>query len=346
MTVNVESKLPRAFIWRRLHSLMGLWLVLFLMEHLLVNSQAALFLGDSGKGFVEMVNSIHNLPYLPVIEFVLLGVPIFIHLVWGVKYLLTSKCNTRKTDGSTPSLPEYSRNRAFTWQLITSWVLLVGLIGHIVKFRFLDYPDALHYGTATHYFIPLKVDNGLYTVAERLKVSLYDAEAIAKEKSRFENRKDEKALLEARDALAKKEMVWPESFWEGPLPSSYNSQKAVIFTAAQKFEEKARFLVQLEKYKLSKHEILAVCEDFGTASLLSVRDTFKNPIYVILYTLFVLAACFHAFNGLWTFLITWGIVLRMSAQKKTVTFAVGLMLIITFLGLSSIWGTYWLNLKS
>lgn len=62
------AAIPKAFIWRRLHSLMGLWLVLFLIEHLLTNSQAALWLGDNGRGFVNMVNAIHNLPYLEVIE--------------------------------------------------------------------------------------------------------------------------------------------------------------------------------------------------------------------------------------------------------------------------------------
>ena len=59
------STLPSAFIWRRVHSLMGLWLVLFLMEHLLTNSQAALLLGDNGKMFVQMVNGLHNLPFFP-----------------------------------------------------------------------------------------------------------------------------------------------------------------------------------------------------------------------------------------------------------------------------------------
>jgi succinate dehydrogenase / fumarate reductase cytochrome b subunit len=78
--------------------------------------------------------------------------------------------------------------------------------------------------------------------------------------------------------------------------------------------------------------VIAVTDNFGTASLLVVRDTFKSPLYVGLYTIFVLAACFHAFNGLWTFLITWGIVLRMSAQKATVKMAVALMLLVTFLG--------------
>jgi hypothetical protein len=68
--------LPRAFVWRRVHSLMGLWLALFLTEHLLTNSQAALLLGDNGGGFVRTVNWIHDLPYLQVIEVFLIGTPI------------------------------------------------------------------------------------------------------------------------------------------------------------------------------------------------------------------------------------------------------------------------------
>src|ERR1700733_2092312 len=99
MSVISVPKVPRAFIWRRLHSLMGLWLVLFLIEHLLVNSQAALILGENGKGFVEMVNKIHGLPFLKAIEFVLLGIPFLIHMVWGVKYLFTAKSNAHKTKG-------------------------------------------------------------------------------------------------------------------------------------------------------------------------------------------------------------------------------------------------------
>lgn len=341
MTVDTSTKLPGAFIWRRLHSLMGLWLVLFLIEHLLVNSQAALFLGNNGKGFVDLVNSIHNFPYLPIIEFTLLGVPIAIHMIWGVKYLFTAKFNAHKTDGSAPALPEYNRNRAYSWQRITSWILLFGLIGHVVKFRFIDYPESLNVGADTYYFVPLKVDDGIYTVAERLKVKLYDKMAIEKEHARLAERQDEQALIEARDALKDK----TELSWEGPKSSSYDPQKALIFTAAEKYQDKVAWVKMLESYSISNNEVIAVSDNFGTASLLTVRDTFKNPIYVVLYTIFVIAACFHAFNGLWTFLITWGIVLRMSAQRSTVTFAVGLMLIVTFLGLASIWGTYWLNLR-
>ncbi len=324
--------LPRAFVWRRLHSLMGLWLVLFLMEHLLVNSQAALLLGDNAQGFVKGVNAIHNLPYLPVIEILLLGVPIAIHGVLGVKYLLTSKFNSRRTDGTTPSLKGMGRNHAFTWQRLTSWILLVGLILHVAKFRFIDYPDTVNQGENSYYFISVTLDKGLYTVADRLGVKLYSSDQITQERKEFEDRHDEQALV-----------VASQTFQES---STYDHQQQVILTSAQAYEQKREWIEALEKQNADQNQVVAVAKDFGSASVLAVRDTFKSPLYVGLYTLFVLAACFHGFNGLWTFCITWGVVLKVAAQQRILRYAWVLMILITFLGLASIWGTYWLNLKA
>ncbi len=323
--------IPRAFVWRRLHSLMGLWLVLFLMEHLLTNSQAALLLGDNARGFVNAVNWLHNLPYLQAIEICLLGVPILIHLVWGIMYLFTSKPNSWPSDGTKPSL-NYSRNHAYTWQRITSYILAVALIGHIVKFRFLEYPWSANEGRTSTYFARVSVDKGLYTVADRLGVTLYDQAAIEKEKNELQRRSGEQAYI---DVAAKVQ--------DSP---TYEPQAAMLLTSAQKFEQKKQWVAMLEKKPITAGEVIAASPDFGTATLLTVRDTFKSPLYVALYTIFVLAACFHAFNGLWTFLITWGIVLNMASQKWSVKFAVGLMLLVTFLGLAAVWGTYWLNLKT
>jgi succinate dehydrogenase / fumarate reductase cytochrome b subunit len=262
--------LPRAFIWRRLHSLTGLWVVLFLMEHLFVNSQAALWLGDEWHGFVQAVNSIHNLPYLHVIEVVLLGVPIAFHAALGVRALLRAKSNAHSTDGSAPSLPEYGRNRAYSWQRITSWILLIGIVAHVVKFRFIEYPERVVRGTEVTYLVTVDDDPGLAKVADRLGVSLHESS--------------------------------------------------------------------------SENKMICTAHDFGTATLLTVREAFRQPIYVVLYTIFVLAACFHAFNGFWTFLITWGVILKMSAQRAMANVAIGLMVLVALLGLLSIWGTYLLNL--
>lgn len=325
--------IPSAFVWRRLHSLMGLWLVLFLCEHLLTNSQAALWLGDNGKGFVSLVNGLHNLPYLEVIEVTLLGIPFLIHAVWGVKYLMTAKSNVAKTDGSTPSI-SLPRNRAYSWQRITSWILLFFIIFHVTKFRFLQYPEKVTLGKETLYLVDLTFDKGLYTLAERLNVSLYDVSGVSEERAKLQD--FETAALPPTENYA---------LLTGPLSTPYSKSEGCPLIQAQSHQEQLQWVKALEKENVSPGHVIAAARDFGTAELLVVRDTFKKPIYMVLYTLFVLAACFHASNGFWTFLITWGWVLKMAAQRAWVTVSCVLMAVLIFLGLSAIYGTYWFNLR-
>ncbi|MBA2367640.1 MAG: succinate dehydrogenase cytochrome b558 subunit [Candidatus Protochlamydia sp.] len=311
--------LSKAFIWRRAHSLTGIWLVLFLIEHLLTNSQAALFIGDDGSGFVSAVNFIKGLPYLPIIEIALLGIPFLIHGVWGIQYLLQGKMNAFPTDGSTPSLPQYSRNHAYTWQRITSWILLFGIAAHVIQMRFLEYPSSGQLDGQQYYLVRLSRDSGLFTLSKRLGFDLYSATQI-KEIS--------KNTLEQL----------------GPLEAVEDTPNQLI--EAQRNRERKEWVAALEEQKLNETDILAVSKSFGMAELLMVRDTFKSPLMIFLYSGLVLAACFHAFNGLWTFMISWGITLTAASQNLMRKFATGLMVLIAFLGLAAIWGTYWLNLTT
>jgi succinate dehydrogenase / fumarate reductase cytochrome b subunit len=202
----------------------------------------------------------------------------------------------------------------------------------VAKFRFIDYPDSINQGENSSYFIPVAVDKGLYTVAARLGVKLYSPDQITQERKDFEDRQDEQSLVEAS-----------QTFTDSKV---YDHQEQVILTSAQAYEQKLQWLEVLEKQKVDQNQVVAVAKDFGTASVLAVRDTFKHPLYVGLYTLFVLAACFHGFNGLWTFCITWGVILKVAAQQRVLRFAWALMILIAFLGLAAIWGTYWLNLRA
>jgi succinate dehydrogenase / fumarate reductase, cytochrome b subunit len=305
----MTAAISKDFIWKRIHSLMGLWLVLFILEHLLTNSQAALWLGDNGQGFVRMVNTLHNLPYRQAIEITLLGVPIAIHMGWGIKYALKSKGNAVKTDGSTPSLPKLGRNRAYSWQRITSWILVFGIIGHVVQFRFLDYPHSVNQGNQSSYFVKLDKDESLSTLSGRLGVRLYDAKAILQE---VKDLKKKARTISGKQTLAEKK-------------EQYKIQEA--------------FVQALQKVTLRSNEVVAESSDFGAVTLLTVRETFRNPFYCVLYTIFVLATCFHAFNGFWTFLLSWGIVVRVVAQRHLLKFAIALMGLSAFFGLAAIWGS-------
>lgn len=301
--------IPNAFIWRRAHSLTGLWLVLFLIEHLLTNSQAALWIGDDGHGFIQAVNSLKELPYLQAIEIFFLGLPLLIHGIWGVKYLMTSKINSFPSDGSSPSLP-FPRNRAYTWQRITSWILLFGIAAHVIHMRFLEYPTSASVDGKRSYMIRIGFDEGLQTLGKRLGFSIYTEPQIKVEKVR--------TLLQ----------------------SQQNDPVAV-----QTAREERQWIEALEKWKLNENQVIAVTPSFGTAELLMVRNTFKNPFMIFCYTILVLAACFHAFNGLWSFMIAWGIALTSRSQQLFRSFSTGLMILISFLGLAAIWGTYLVNLR-
>jgi succinate dehydrogenase / fumarate reductase cytochrome b subunit len=265
-----DRVIPNAFILRRLHSITGLFITLYLIEHLFVNSQAALFFGSDGRDFINSVNGIHSLPYLKFIEICLLGIPIAFHGYYGIKIVRQAAYNSLATDGSAPSLPYYSRNQAYTWQRLTSWILLFGILFHVYHMRIYQYPERVQEGSQTAFYVAVENDPGYKTLASRLAVE-----------------------IEQRDG------------------STY-----------------------------------AKAKDFGTAELLVVRESFKNPITMALYTLFVLAACFHGFNGLWTFCLSWGVIITEKSQRLALKCCYGLMVLVAFLGLIAIYGTFWINLRA
>src|SRR5262249_48642831 len=142
-----------------------------------------------------------------------------------------------------------------------------------------------------YYFVRLDKDDGLATLSQRLNFNLFDAQKIEKSKKA------------------------PNVFEEVKKHASMenNGQSALI--DAQRQEQKQAFIATLEKRPLKAGQVIAVASDFGTAELLMVRETFKMPIMIALYTILVLSACYHGFNGLWTFMITWGVTLTQRSQK-------------------------------
>jgi len=329
MTVQT-SQISTAFIWRRVHSLMGFWLVLYLIVHLVTNSQASLWIGDDGSGFVRLVNSLETLPYLQVVETFLIGIPLAIHGIWGIKRALSARLNASKSDGSKPAMG-YSRNKAFTWQRASSWILLFGIIGHVAQMRYIDAPKKATSSQGDQYFVKLNFDEGLYTLAARLHVSLFnskDLEAITKQvRSLGIVRLEKKSLSQAIRSVP------------------YNPDEEGARDMFQKAIQEKQWMEAIASYKLNETQVVAAAPSPGVAMLLMVRDTFKSPTMAILYTIFVLAAAFHAFNGFWTFLIAWGMILSYRSQRAMLPVSAVGMLILTFLGLAAIWGSYLINLR-
>ncbi|MGR3973923.1 MAG: succinate dehydrogenase [Candidatus Rhabdochlamydia sp.] len=325
-----QSRLPFSFIWKRVHSLLGLWLVVFLMEHLLVNSQAPLFLKDKHPGFVQLVDFIHDLPYLPLIEWGLIGIPLLFHLALGLSYLISSQLRLLASDGSVPALPLQGGYRAYQWQRISSCILGIGLVIHVGHFRFINYPKSLYQGKQMFYSVILPMDKKLYTLADELEVTLFSSHQI-------ETLKHSVLSPHAEEALEKKIQQIPEQ-------EAYQESSDALLSQFEKNQDQQQLITFLEQYKLDPQEVVALSSKFGSVTLLSVRSSFQSFWAPFLYTPFLLAACFHACNGLWTFLLTWGVILKVSAQAMAFQVTRGVMVLLMGLGLMAIWGTYFLNL--
>lgn len=306
-----SHQLSKDFLWRRWHSFLGIWLVLFLIQHLITNSQAALWIGDDGVGFIRGANFLEELPYVRVIEILILALPFILHGWFGIKYLKSAAYNSIKSDGASPYLP-YKRNRAYTWQRFTSWLLLVGIIAHVVQMRFLDAPETAEWQSKKSYMVRISFDEGLITLAKRLDVQILAPDEVEKIRGSLEELIGQDA---GNESLKDQEII-----------------------------QQKRWINALGKKPLNPKEVIAVAPSFGTAELLMVRDTFKSPLMMGLYSLFVIAACYHAFNGLWSAFITWGIMVTERSQHLFLKACHAMMALMLFLGLAAIWLTYWVNL--
>ena len=65
-------------------------------------------------------------------------------------------------------------------------------------------------------------------------------------------------------------------------------------------------------------------------------DIVQNPIALVGYIIGITAATFHFANGIWAFLITWGITVSPRSQKISQYITMGLFFILTFVGIRAI----------
>lgn len=314
MDSDEKLALPRAFVSRRLHSLFGLWLVIYLFEHLLVNAQVAFYSQDDGIAFISMVNKIHQFPFLKLIELAFIALPFLYHGIWGIFYAKQAKLNSFPGTLEKPRL-FYSRNRAFSLQRITSWILLIGIVAHVVHMRFLDAPIRVVRGDVMSFFVVQKPSNLLYLMADKLHFTVFTSEDLAKKQ---------------QELLVK----------EQQLQHANTSDAKNYFSLVDAVAEDKEWYEKATKRKLKKRELLVETPTAGAAFLLIVRETFQHLPFVILYSILVVASVYHAFNGLWTFLITWGVIITRRTQRKARIFTHLLMALVLGFGLCAAWGAY------
>ncbi|WP_313638200.1 succinate dehydrogenase cytochrome b558 subunit [Paenibacillus sp. FSL K6-0276] len=67
-----------------------------------------------------------------------------------------------------------------------------------------------------------------------------------------------------------------------------------------------------------------------------MHDIVTQPLMLTLYIIGIVAACFHFSNGLWSFLISWGITVGPRAQRVSSYLCLGIFVLVTFMFLISL----------
>src|SRR5579871_6803749 len=121
-----------SFIWRKLHSLLGVIPIgAFLIEHLVSNFEAT----KGAVAYGDQVKFLNSLPLVRVLEWTFIFLPILYHGIYGVYIWLRGKSNV--------VYYPYAGNWLYVAQRWTGIIAFFYIIQHVLRQRFLgaDLPD-------------------------------------------------------------------------------------------------------------------------------------------------------------------------------------------------------------
>ncbi|WP_033828256.1 succinate dehydrogenase cytochrome b558 subunit [Bacillus andreraoultii] len=114
----------REFRHRRLHSILGVIPVgLFLIMHLMINYNAT----KGPEAFNEAAGFMERLPFLIVLEFLFIYIPILFHAIYGVYIAFTAKNNLGRFGKF--------RNWMFFLQRVSGVILIIFIAWHVWETR-------------------------------------------------------------------------------------------------------------------------------------------------------------------------------------------------------------------
>ena len=121
----IQAGQGNSFLWRRLHSLSGIIPIgAFLVEHFVSNAAAT----NGPHAYAEQVKFLTSLPFVTVLEFVGIWLPIAYHAIYGIYIWIRSAPNLG-------SYPETS-NWLYSLQRWSGILALAYMIQHVYYLRF------------------------------------------------------------------------------------------------------------------------------------------------------------------------------------------------------------------
>jgi succinate dehydrogenase / fumarate reductase cytochrome b subunit len=121
------------FLLRRLHSLTGIIFGGYLVVHLIVNATIAQVAHHGPGGtlvypYQQQVDKIHSLPWLPIIEWTFIYLPIIYHAVYGTWIIFTGQPNLVRYP--------YFKNWYYLLQRISAVIIVAFILFHVLSLKY------------------------------------------------------------------------------------------------------------------------------------------------------------------------------------------------------------------
>jgi succinate dehydrogenase/fumarate reductase cytochrome b subunit (b558 family) len=143
------DKSHRPYLLRKLHSLSGIVPVGgFMCFHLWENARAL----QGQAQFDEAVSGINHMPFLPVMEWGLILLPLMFHAFYGIKLAFDARHNVGRY--------AYSRNWMYTFQRVTGLVAFLFIAFHLSEYWWPKFTGKL----AVEQFYPALCQNMAYSI--------------------------------------------------------------------------------------------------------------------------------------------------------------------------------------
>jgi succinate dehydrogenase / fumarate reductase cytochrome b subunit len=128
-----------SFIWRKLHSLLGIIPIgAFLIEHLLSNYEAL----KGPAAYAAQVKFLNSLPLVRVLEWVFIFLPLLYHGIYGLYIWLRGKSNV--------IYYPFAGNWMYTAQRYTGLIAFAYILQHVLRQRFMGISLPENPGAAFH----------------------------------------------------------------------------------------------------------------------------------------------------------------------------------------------------
>lgn len=117
-----------SFLFRRLHSLTGLVFGGYLVVHLVVNATLIEGARHSGPTVYQVqVDKIHSLPFLTMVEWTFIYLPILYHTFYGIWITATGRPNVDRY--------AYAKNWFYVLQRISAFILVFFMVFHVLGMK-------------------------------------------------------------------------------------------------------------------------------------------------------------------------------------------------------------------